>query len=350
MKRISKRSFLKTLLALPLGAKAALLPNSEKHQLSGDGLRICFGSCNHQDSAQDHWPVIARQNPDAWFWLGDNIYGDSPNPYILQNKYNSLLSSQYGNFRANFRVEGIWDDHDYGENGGNRNYPSKVASKQLFLDFMGVPYEDPRRAREGIYYSREYYAAGRLIKVYFLDCRYFRDPIKGTESTLLGQEQWQWLEREMSSSYADVNLFVSPIGVLLNRTFVSEDWLEYPNERVNLLELINKCRLSGAFFLSGDKHFGAAIGKKILHSDQRRTMYYEFQSSGLTHAHKGLVMGAVRAIYGRSNTIVTRNFGQIDFFEWNGQLHMRWTLHSLTRSNLKLIRNFKLDNQAWTIF
>jgi alkaline phosphatase D len=350
---ISKRSFLKGLLASPLAAKASFWDNrrhKDEEQLAGDNkLRICFGSCNRQGRSQAYWSKIATTEPNAWFWLGDNIYGDTENPPVLAARYGSMLRGNYGNFRSQFRVEGIWDDHDYGLDGSNRAHPQKEKSQELFLDFLQADPSDERRNREGIYYCRTFGVGTKEVKVFFLDCRYFKDPEKGSGATLLGSAQWQWLEEEMASSRAQVNIIVSPIGFLLNRLFVTEDWAEYPRERSRLLDLIGKYDLQGTFFLSGDKHFGAAIKKRAPRSGRGRVSYFEFQSSGLTHNNGEERLRIIRSFYGRRNIIGTKNFGQIDFEEKKGQLHMSWTLHSLDNDQLKLKREFQLKKNLWVL-
>ena len=36
-------------------------------------------------------------------------------------------------------IIGIWDDHDYGVNDGDKNYAKKVESKDLLMDFLACP-------------------------------------------------------------------------------------------------------------------------------------------------------------------------------------------------------------------
>jgi len=52
---------------------------------------IAFGSCNKEDQPQPMWKEILNHNPDLWVWLGDNIYGDSQDPQVLQKKYQTQL-------------------------------------------------------------------------------------------------------------------------------------------------------------------------------------------------------------------------------------------------------------------
>ena len=39
--------------------------------------KIAFGSCGHEDDPQPVLSIAADQKPDAFIFLGDNIYGDT---------------------------------------------------------------------------------------------------------------------------------------------------------------------------------------------------------------------------------------------------------------------------------
>ena len=121
-------------------------------------LTLAFGSCNRIDLPQPLWPVIAREKPDVWVWLGDNIYGDTDDMALLKQKYDTQLNLPgYRQFRTQVpTIIGTWDDHDYGKNDGNKNYPLKRQTQQAALDFLQEPATRPRRQQEGIYAGYEY--------------------------------------------------------------------------------------------------------------------------------------------------------------------------------------------------
>ncbi|WP_230682062.1 hypothetical protein, partial [Streptococcus pneumoniae] len=49
--------------------------------------KIAFGSCGDQDWPQPVLTLAANNKPDAFIFLGDNIYGDTKNMDTLENKY-----------------------------------------------------------------------------------------------------------------------------------------------------------------------------------------------------------------------------------------------------------------------
>src|SRR5687768_16983467 len=109
-------------LLVALAGQAAVGQNKKE-------LIFAFGSCNRQNLPQPLWDVIARDEPDLWIWLGDNIYGDTNDMVVLKAKYDQQLQQEgYRRFTAQVPVIGTWDDHDYGRNDANKSYPYKKAS------------------------------------------------------------------------------------------------------------------------------------------------------------------------------------------------------------------------------
>ncbi len=251
----------------------------------GDVQVIALGSCNRASESQDYWSTIAQQDPDLWIWLGDIIYGDSENPEVLKRKYDrQLSSSQYQDFIADVPIIGIWDDHDYGVNNGGKEFKIKVESRDLLFDFLDVA--DRHRAEEGAYQS---YTFGRKpsLKVILLDARYFRDVVRyrdrktvpSKRGTILGKEQWSWLDKELSKSNADIHLIASGIQ-FLPEEHPYEKWANFPKEREKLLDMIAKHDVSHPILLSGDRHLAEI--SRVLH---RGKTIVELTSSGLTHSY-----------------------------------------------------------------
>lgn len=46
------------------------------------------------------------------------------------------------------RIIGVWDDHDYGKNDGDKHFPFKNRSRKAFLDFIGEPLDTERRLQD----------------------------------------------------------------------------------------------------------------------------------------------------------------------------------------------------------
>jgi alkaline phosphatase D len=143
-------------------------------------------------------------------------------------------------------VIATWDDHDLGRNDNGATYAHRDISRDLFLRFWrgGEGTVDPveaRGLRRGVYEVYKYSAAGRpmaIVQVIMLDCRYFRaDNVPVTDktaqdsacmpntpeppeycqhsmnagSTLLGEEQWAWLEEQLLDDEPIIRLIGSSL-------------------------------------------------------------------------------------------------------------------------------------------
>jgi alkaline phosphatase D len=255
--------------------------------------RIAFGSCNDQGDDQPLWTNIRQHDPDLWVWLGDNIYGDTRDMSVLQAKYERQQSNaSYQQLVAATRIVGTWDDHDYGANDAGRYYPKRDSSQQLFLDFMGVPDDHPRRNREGVYAAHTYGPPGQRVKVILLDTRYHRDSLavdpdsgrryQAGPGDFLGEAQWAWLDNELSNSDAQIHLIGSSIQIIPEQ-HGWEKWANFPEARQRLFDTIRASGASGVILVSGDRHL-AELSRR---DDVLDYPLYDLTASGLTHSYEG---------------------------------------------------------------
>lgn len=289
-----KNMLLKTVMIICfLSCKSFLIDDYKSND--NDDLIIAFGSCNNQNLKNPLWDDILDNKPSYWIWGGDNIYSDTDNMSLMKNHYNKLLNQkEYQILKKQMSVHGTWDDHDYGLNDGGLEFEAKDKSQQLFLDFLEVPPNHQRRKRKGVYYSQLIEGSKGKIKLIILDTRYFRsalspsknpkaryEPNKGKEGTMLGVEQWNWLDKEIKNSNADFNLIVSSIQ-FVSKEHGYEKWANMPHETEKLLNMISKYKAKGVIILSGDRHISEF--SKINLSGLTYPLV-DFTSSGLTHAY-----------------------------------------------------------------
>ncbi len=222
--------------------------------------KIAFGSCGHQDDAQPVLAIAAEQKPDAFIFLGDNIYGDTDNMDTLRAKYNRLgAKPEYQQLAAATNIFATWDDHDFGRNDAGKHYPFKKESKEIFLSFFKEPAESERRKHEGIYHAEYIQQGGKTVQLILLDVRTFRNnlllydssvqlprehyfykpdyqPHTNKDSVLLGEEQWKWLEAELKKP-ADLRLICSGSQFSIEYNGY-EAWAIFPHEQKRMLDLI----------------------------------------------------------------------------------------------------------------
>ena len=232
---------------------------------SQDSLKIGFGSCLDQDNPQEIWQPLKKENLHAFVFMGDNVYGDSDSGELIQMQIAYTKQKQrLPRWLKSLNPLAIWDDHDYGLDDGGGDYILKKDSQKLFLDFWRVKEEDPRRKQEGIYFSESKNLKDKKILILGLDTRYFRSPLVGekrnyiattdTSTTILGEEQWEWLESKFQKE-TDLIILVSSIQILAtNHGF--EKWSNFPHEKERLLSLIKESK-KPVILVSGDRHKGA---------------------------------------------------------------------------------------------
>lgn len=310
---------LSVLLILMFGCKSANTVDSPYKPVSE--FTIAFGSCNKHTLKNELWDDILDVNPDIWIWGGDNIYADSPDARVISQMYDAQKKVEgYRKLRKEIPVTGTWDDHDYGKNDGGVEWSAKVESQQAFLDFLEVPSSSMRRQQPGIYTSHNISLPLGNIKIIILDTRYFRTALSedtsGTkryvpnafgDGTILGDDQWNWLESELKNTNANFNVIVSSIQFLSDKHGY-ETWGNFPHEVVRLKELIAGSGAEGVFILSGDRHISEFSRTSI---ENLSYPLIDFTSSGLTHAYKDFT-GEPNP-YRLGEVVNTESFGLVRF-------------------------------------
>lgn len=285
----ARRRWLQQSLVASGAVLAAGLPRlAPGGSLGGDRplTRIAFGSCCKQTSPQPIWKAINALEPELFLFLGDNVYGDTRDMAVLQAQYDLLGANPgFRTLRDRTRVLATWDDHDFGENDAGADYPMKEESRRIFCDFWGEAPQSPRRMRDGIYESYVIGPEGRRVQLIFPDLRFNRTPLRerdlagtdyeawakaleaadrpvpgpyernpGPGPTMLGENQWRWLEEQLAVP-ADVRMFCSSLQVVAD--FPGwEAWANYTRDQQRLFEAIRRNSADGLFCISGDTHYG----------------------------------------------------------------------------------------------
>jgi alkaline phosphatase D len=254
------------LRALALVALALFGPGASAAPGERPLRRIAFGSCARQTEPQPIWDRIVGTRPELFLFIGDNIYADTEDMAVMRAKYQQLGALPgYRRLLRTCPVLATWDDHDYGVNDAGAEYPKRVESQQVFLEFFKEPADSPRRKRPGVYDARVFGPPGKRVQVILLDTRYFRSRLKrqdgssspyvantDPEATMLGDAQWRWLEAQLRAP-AEVRIIASSIQVV-PEDHGSEKWMNLPRERERLFRLIKETGAGGVLFISGDRH------------------------------------------------------------------------------------------------
>ena len=258
----------------------AALPSVAAQPKDRPLTRIAFGSCADQNKPCPIWNTIADAKPELLLLLGDTIYADIENGRVKASTPEKIVASYaelaklpaWQKLRAKTPMMAMWDDHDYGHNDAGGDWVHKDAAQKAFHDFFGTPADSPRRTQKGVHSADIFGPVGQRVQVILVDTRYFRSalkkadkPLPGTRivpyipvtdatATMLGDEQWKWLEEQLKKP-AEVRLLGSGIQVV-NDDHPFEKWGNVPKERQKLLDLLKSTKANGVVILSGDRHLG----------------------------------------------------------------------------------------------
>ena len=258
----------------PYRTKTAPPPANTTH------FTVGFGSCARYslDPVQSVWNVADRSDLDLFLWVGDNIYGDSPDPAFLAEEWRR--QRDVVNLQPLIRRVpqlATWDDHDFGLNDHDRTHPGKAEALSVFKHYWANP-SYGLADTPGVFF---HYAYGG-IDFFFLDCRYYRDPNHEPDSptkTMLGATQLAWIKNKLKESKAPFKVLVSGSGWNAGRGPGGDAWSSFLHERNALFDFIRDHEIPGVILLSGDTHRGEA--NVIPWSEKGGYDFYEFVSSPL---------------------------------------------------------------------
>ncbi|MDE2566837.1 MAG: alkaline phosphatase family protein, partial [Burkholderiales bacterium] len=305
---------------------------------AGAPWRVAFGSCARQDKPQPIWRAVTAAEPHLFMFIGDNLYADAESAPTLRERYAAFHQAQaLQQFRRSHAHIAMWDDHDYGDDDAGGDYPYKRLSQQLFCDEWGEAPDSPRRRRSGVYQAWRVACGGRVLQVLMPDLRFNRTPLLADPArrlgyralmagvaagrrepvpgwyrpnpdpaaSLLGAEQWAWLERQLAQP-ADLRLLVSTVQFAAEGTGW-EGWANFPLERQRLFDLIRRHRAEGIVIVSGDMHYGELSRMDV------PGLYplWDLTSSGLTEVWDVPTPNTRRA----SAVVAEPNFGLIEI-DW----------------------------------
>jgi alkaline phosphatase D len=158
-----------------------------------------------------------------------------------------------------------------------------------------------------------------------LDTRYFRSPLKrkthanrgegpyepnpDPAATILGNDQWRWLEEQLRQP-ALVRLIASSIQVVAE-DHGWEKWMNMPHERERLYRLIRETGAEGVLFVSGDRH----LAELSVMDGGAGYPFFDLTSSGLNQGAKSW-----RPLEVNRHRLATMNWGDnfgVIAIDWN---------------------------------
>jgi alkaline phosphatase D len=240
---------------------------------------ILIASCINQDRPQPALERMAQEPADLAILMGDNVYGSStPDDPLLSDLraayWRQSRSQAFAALVSSVPTLAIYDDHDFGMNdAGGETFAHRALALAMFQRFWRLPEDSPQRRADGAYGAYLFgESPGQRLQLIVLDTRFHRSPLRATDEpgapgrerylpdfdptrTMLGADQWAWLEEELRRP-ADLRLIVSSVQVVAEG-HGWERWGNFPSEQSRLYETIARSGASGVVFLSGDRHASA---------------------------------------------------------------------------------------------
>lgn len=222
--------------------------------------------------------ALYKTKPEFMLWMGDNIY-------LREVDWNSRtgIYKRYSHMRALPQLQPLmgsvhhyatWDDHDFGPNNADNSFVHKEKTLEAFQDFWVNP-TFGINGKPGVTTKFEW----ADLEFFLLDNRYYRgqnERVTGKRQ-MFGDEQIEWLIDALKNSFAPFKIVVAG-GQILNPVAKWETFSIFPEERQKLLSLIEKEKIQGVIFFSGDIH-----SSEITRLEREGTYpLYEFTVSSLT--------------------------------------------------------------------
>lgn len=239
----------------------------------GDNIptfRVTIGSCLRMSGDTGAQPIFPsklfekfkykiienKKHNNLTFLLGDTVYlnnynYDTKNGIIARYRQLQNLPELNGAWSSSSSWSAIIDDHDVSINDGTLGSPSLNLCKNIFSQIW--PSMNPVNEISPLTFAFSRFD----ISFIGLDNRSYRTNPGDDSSTILGEKQFIWLKQCIYSILElggpNTIIFIS-VGTPLIPPGPSS-FLEYPNERQRILDMINGFGLKNVFILSGDSHF-----------------------------------------------------------------------------------------------
>ncbi len=255
-------------------------------------LRVAIVSCMKDDLKDTAaiWQQLQTESADFFLMIGDNAYADIGLPGVFTKMSAQRLWDRHMETRNKlsvFRwqklvpVFATWDDHDFGQNNGGRDFELKIESQKVFTSFfpMGLTSADfsagPGVARQWSLGSQNFI---------LLDNRSFRSTSTDKNPpSHFGKEQTQWMLKRIKKN--SLNWLVSGDQFFGGYHPFESFEGQHPKKFTQFLGSL-RSKKTPTLFVSGDRHMSEimTISKKELGQNS-----YEITSSPI---HSSIYPGA----------------------------------------------------------
>ncbi|AIE59998.1 alkaline phosphatase D family protein [Bacillus methanolicus] len=224
---------------------------------------------------------MADLKPDFFLFSGDTIYADNATPAV-PNPPSKNIEDFWAKYKENrtdpnlrkllqsTSTYAIWDDHEVKNDFSGPFEPLTSTGFRAFTDYW--PISDERSSSGKLYHK---FSWGNTVDLFILNNRSYRDPDTkpdGMDKTMLGQEQLEWLKKELLNSDAQVKLIASsvPISIPTGKPNARDSWANgdninpndntgYEHEFAKISKFIKENNIKNVNFVTADIHYADII-------------------------------------------------------------------------------------------
>ena len=304
-----------------------------EYRKSAPDFTFSFGSCSYTNEIEKDRPGksyggdyfiysnILDKNPDFMLWLGDNVYFREPDASrtgVYHRYTHDRGLKELQPLLGSVHHYAIWDDHDYGPNNSDRSFIHKDITYKAFQDFWANPSYGIEN-KGGITTQFRW----SDVDFFLMDNRYFRTPQnrKHIYKEILGKEQVEWLIDALVNSKAPFKI-IAIGGQFLNSESTYENHINWIDEHKDILNLIEKEKIEGVIFLSGDRHFSEVSKMDRFNSYP----LHDFTVSPLTSGYCDICENEKNKYRIPGSGVFERNFGTITISGLNNNRTLNYTI------------------------
>ena len=297
-------------------------------------MRMAFASCqNYQQGLYTAYEHMAKSDLDMVIHLGDYIYeGGVKEKSVRPHNSKEIISlDDYRNRYALYKMDAnlqathaafpwlvTWDDHEFDNNYAGEISEEKKVDPQAFLQRRADAYKayfenmPLRKMQLPVGPNLRLYRAipfGRLAKLAVLDTRQYRTDqpnndkqsdavgdVFRADAEMLGKEQEQWLQGELSASNATWNVLAQQVMMArvdrrpgAEHGFSMDQWSGYEVPRRRLLSFLQEKKIANPVVLTGDIHCNWVNDLKVdFDNDKDPVVATEFVGTSISSGGDGV--------------------------------------------------------------
>jgi len=248
------------------------------------------GSCTYINEAAYDRPgtpygtaikILDQMSNDSarfMLWLGDNMYMRESDwesrSGVLRRYTHTRQTKEMQPLLSKMHHYAIWDDHDFGSNDANGSYVNKSYTREAFDLFWANPRNANEYNEDGIYTKFTW----QDCEFFLLDGRYNKRRFGKEGGELLGEKQLNWLLESLAKSDATFKFIAVGSQFLNDATNKECFYVEGNHERQTIIDFIEKYKIKGVVFITGDRHFTEFASYK----NKDKMGFYEITSSPIT--------------------------------------------------------------------